>query len=347
MYIVGCFYQELSLYNYLVISFTGGEIMDLANLFSIIFFMGCVYCLFLGMYIINIKHNSPLNQQFFLIAAATCIWLFCFSIANNAPDLKTVILWRRFSVFGWGVIYSIIIHYSILLSKKTNKSFKLWQYFIMYFPALVVVYIFSISPMAPERYDFVRTPLRWINISPSDIIWDWFFNLYYVIYILMSFYLIYNWGRKSNKANEKKQSWIIIISFSIAAVLGTITDIVISKYSGVRVPQLAPLMGIIPLTAIFYCIKRYGLMKPKKTREVKPGMILSEYALSKYYNVVAYTYVFTSLLHFFINYYIIKVLLTDILPLGFFLFFTGVIVWLMPIFIKRNITRDIVFTGII
>ncbi|NLM98182.1 MAG: EAL domain-containing protein [Halanaerobiaceae bacterium] len=210
-----------------------------------------------------------------------------------------------------------------------------------------MIYIFSISPMAAERYDFVRTATGWINISPSDIIWDWFFNIYYISYTILSLYLIYKWGRKSDRENDRRQSMLIVVFFSLAAVLGTITDIVFSKHSDLKVPQLAPVIGLIPLSAIFYCIKRYGLMQPEGDREVKPGIILSEYALSKYYNFVAYTYIAGSLVYFLSEYYVKRNLLSDILPLGLFIFLAGAVIWFMPIFIRREVMRDIIFTGIL
>jgi len=192
----------------------------------------------------------------------------------------------------------------------------------------------------------VRTISGWVNVSP-DIIWDWFFNLYYISYILISLYLIYNWGRKTRRKKNKIQARIIISAFSLAVVLGYITDFVFNKQIDLRIPQLAPIMATIPLSAIFYCIKKYGFMRSEEGREVKPGIILSEFALSKYYEAVSYTYIVGSILSFIIEYYIKGASLEAILPLSVFLYFVGLIIWVMPVFIKKDRLRDILFTVIL
>ncbi|NLM98183.1 MAG: EAL domain-containing protein [Halanaerobiaceae bacterium] len=320
--------------------------MDYANLFSIIFYTASISSLFLGMYIISLNYKNALNQQFLLISLALCLWSFCFSVANNAPDLNTVLYWRRISVFGWGIIYTLILHFFVLLARKYYGALKR-SIFLFYVPAVMVVYVFGISPLAPERYEFVRTITGWVNISPFDNIWDWFFSLYCTSYILLSLYLLYNWGQRTRRKNNKKQAGFIIAAFLLALVSGFLTDFFFNMLIDVKIPQLAPLIGIIPFSAIFYYIRKYGFIRIDEGREAKPGMILSEFDLSKYYETVSSTYIIGSILNFIIQFFLKRSSIETILPISVFLFFIGIIVWMMPVFIKKDRVRDILFTIII
>jgi len=271
-------------------------------IFSAIFFLAFVFSLMLGLYIISLDDKNPLNRLLFIIFAVLCVWLFCFSIANSARSYEMALFWRRFSVFGWGLIYAFVYHYVLLLTRENDTLLKKRDYLLIYLPALIVVFVFGLGPMASARYNLQNTTLGWINISLNDI-WDWYFYIYYISYIAASLYLLYQWGYKLEKREAKKQSRIIITALIVAVIFGSLSDLVINTYTDLSVPQLAPIMVMIPLTAIFYCIKRYGLMSSEKSRSVKPGMILSEYDLSRYYKIVSLFYILSGLAHFVIQYF--------------------------------------------
>ena len=325
--------------------------MNSSIIFSTLFLICFVYSLMLGLYIISLDEKSQLNRAFLIMSAAVSMWSFSFAIANSAADYETVVLWRRFSVLGWGLVYACILHFFILLTEENRRVTKPWIYLLIYLPALIVIYFFGVSPMAPMRYEFVNTALGWVNtsgIKPEDI----FFYIYYFSYTVISMYLLYNWGWNTKKQFAKKQSRIIIVFFAIGIVLGTLTDIILNKHVDFKVPQLAPVMAAIPLTAIFYCIKRYGLIRKKKSHRVEPGMILSEYDLSRYYKFVSLSYIMGSLAFFIIQYYFMKTPLeittSDILlSIGCGFFIIGVIVWFIPLIFKKDKIRNFSFTTVV
>lgn len=321
--------------------------MSSSIFFSIIFFIGFFFCLMLGLYTISLDENNLLNRLFLSISLTLCIWLFCFSIANSGRDYTMILLWRRISALGWGLIYAFVLHFCLLLTRKKDAVLNS-KIYLIYLPAIVVVYAFGISPLAPERYNFVNTALGWVNITPADNIWDWIFYLYYIGYVVASLYILYNWNRKTKNTENKRQAWIIIIAFFIAAILGTLTDIIINAHTEFKIPQLAPIIALIPVFAIFYCIKHYGLMRPKRDREVKPGMILSKYGLLKFYKVVSLSYIVGGLVYFTIQYYFqnspTEIRTLDIvLSIGSAYFITGISLWIVPMIIQKDRIRDNIF----
>lgn len=63
-----------------------------------------------------------------------------------------------------------------------------------------------------------------------------------------------------------------MFSHSMALIAGTATDVIMNTYASVKLPQLAPVIVLLPTTAMFYAIRRYGLMglgKVKRLNRVK------------------------------------------------------------------------------
>ena len=320
-------------------------------IFSTIFLVSFVYSLVLGLYIISLDAKNSLHRMFFVLAAAISLWSFSFAIANSTANLETVIFWRRFSALGWGLVYAFLLHFFMLLTGKIRSMPKPWVYLLIYFPALIIVYLFGISPLAPVRYEFVNTALGWVNTSGTKSE-DIFYFIYYMSYIVISMYLLYNWGWQTKKPKAKKQARIIIVFFTIAVVLGTLTDMILNKHTELRVPQLASVITVIPLTAVFYCIIRYGLMREEKKRRAEPGVILSEYSLSRYYKFFSILHIVGGVCYFILQYYFMKspleITTSDILlSTGFGFLITGIIIWFIPLLFKKEKIRSIIFTIVV
>ena len=49
---------------------------------------------------------------------ALSIWGFAFSVDISAPDLDTCLLWHKISAFGWGSLFSILLHFFLDLTGK-------------------------------------------------------------------------------------------------------------------------------------------------------------------------------------------------------------------------------------
>lgn len=297
-------------------------------LFSVSFFFACSVSSILGAYIIYINPRENINRTFFALTISLSIWAFGFSIAISAPDMEACLFWRRISVIGWGSFFSILLHFFLLLTEKKSILKKWWTYLLLYLPAALVIYVFAISSdMAGMQFHLVNTPFGWVNIQVSNG-WDWFYYVYYASFTVAGLGMVWRWGRASTAHQIKKQAHLILASFFVIFLLGTLTDIVSNSYLSATVPQIAPILILIPIVFIHYSIKRYGLMNPRYVS--KDELILDETSRAKIYNYVSVSFFvggflsFVSLYLLYDNADLISVLLFSAL-----LFFIGIIIQLV------------------
>lgn len=317
--------------------------MNLSVLFSILYFTGFIISLVIGLIVISADEKKPLNRLFFLICLALCLWLFSFSYDSLQNDLSIVLKWRRFSVLGWGMINAYILRYTLLLTQRKKFAQNTWVRLLIYLPALIVVFAFGISPLSQKQYNLVQTFSGWVNISVNNT-WDWFFYTYLAVYLLTSIILLLNWQRKMDSPNEKKQVGRLVAATVIATVLGAFTDFIINAHAttGLCVPQISPLLALIPVTSIFYSITNNGLLTSEDNETELPDEILSEPNTIKYYRVVSLSFFMGAITEYITNIYFLKNQLSNSLS-GTLFFAVGVIIWALPIYVKNKKVRDAIF----
>lgn len=271
---------------------------DTPLLFSLLFFLACFSYSFLGIYILHINSKSALNRLFFAMSLSMAWWAFGYSIAVSASDVQTCEIWRRVAAIGWGSVYGIMLHCAIVLTGRTQVLKTWWSRVLIYVPAAVTIAVFSFSGFAPD--EFVKTSSGWIN-AVSGSFWHWFFNVYYCSYVIAVLWLVITWGR-SKDASVKKQAWLIAATLAAALVMGTMVDMLGIKVFQITLPEMTPIVAIIPATAIFYSIKKYGLLRPKPITEDEA--ILSNKARMKIYNYVSAGFIAGAFLNFVSQYLI-------------------------------------------
>ncbi|NLD48439.1 MAG: hypothetical protein GX660_14820, partial [Clostridiaceae bacterium] len=203
-------------------------------------------------------------------------------------------------------------------------------YIFIYFPSLFIVTIFGLANSANDRYKLIRTEAGWINVSENK--WeDWFYNIYFISITIIVIWMILDWGIKSKDLKKKKQAYTILASFGIASIGGTMTEIVLNAYTSYTVPQIAPIIAILPIMAVLYSYRRYGLMNSNKNSITEPGKILSDATLVKLYNFMSIVFIFGGLLCFVALYffYSVKLHINYVLLYSFSFFLIGAILYII------------------
>ena len=275
--------------------------MSLALAISLVLFLAASVHLMIGVYILSLGTPSSLNRSFFLVSLSLCVWAFSFSIASSAPDYETALFWRRMSSLGWGTLYSLLLHFFLILTGSTVLLTRRWlhaAYAVLYVPAIVTVLVFGFHGgwlVAP--YTLVATTAGWVIVSDNTP-WDWLFSLYAGSFVLLSLLLLWHWGRRSTSAREKSTARLLATSLAAAAILGTLTDIVRIRYMPFAVPRLAPVIALIPAAAIVFAIKRYGLMAPTaRSHAAKAGQILSEASRERFSRYMSLAFILGGMLN--------------------------------------------------
>lgn len=233
------------------------------------FFFSGIISMMLGSYCLFMAPGNIRNRLFFILCLAIGVWGIGFSMAVNAPNEAVCLFWRRFSALGWGPMYAVLLHFAMVFPisgmREEENSHPKWNRILplLYLPALLMIYLFAVSPqIAPSQYQLVKTTLGWTNV-PLNNHWDWIFNIYYSTYLIAAMFLIGRVGFRNPDRNTRTQARVIVISFLSAFALGTATDIIGNAILPEAIPQLAPIILLIPIAAIHFSILTHGFLNPK------------------------------------------------------------------------------------
>lgn len=278
--------------------------MPLPYLISFILVVASALFLFYSLYILSLNTESRMHRIFFISCLCLSLWAFSLAISNTAYDIKTCLFWRRIGAFGWGPFFSLLLHFIIILTEKEKILSKRWVYLLIYLPAAVSVFVFGLySGKSVEIYELIYTYSGWINISYNTI-WDWFYNIYYLSFCFIGISMIFWWGKESSDWKKKKQVLMLNISFFIAIIVGTLSEFVINAFFSFKIPQMAPVFILIPMSVMFYCIKKYGFIVEKKSYvPLETECILSEDDRLKLYSYISLIYLIGGFVNFTAQYF--------------------------------------------
>jgi diguanylate cyclase (GGDEF)-like protein len=278
--------------------------VPLPIIFSIIFFIAFSIYYFWGVFTLSLDLRSRLHRAFFFCCLALSVWAYAFSIANSAPDEGMSLLWRRVAAIGWGTFYSFMLYFILILTEKHEWLNKKWVLPLIFAPAVLNVLVFSlIDGIAVHQYALIRIYAGWVNTAQTSI-WDFIYQINYVSFTLIGLGLLWQWGRSSTKRHVKTQSRLIMASFGFATILGTLTEFFVNLYLPIKIPQLAPVIVLLPILVMFYCVKKYGLI----TLEVKTYLedetqILNEITRTKLSRYLGQAYFLSAFTDFATQYF--------------------------------------------
>lgn len=263
--------------------------MHVPGLITILYYVVFSVYIFLCVYVLSLNYKGRLNRLFALSSFLMSIWALGFAMSASAINLNDALLWRRFSALGWSCVFSVIVHYVAILtsSDKTYKT-SLKKLSIFYLPVIINLLLFSfITPITSQQYNISISYFGYMNVPKNNII-DIYYNLYYVISVLYSVILLYSWGFK-HKNISKKSSNILIVAFIITMVAGTITDRLVSVFHDEASLQLAPLIILPTMFALYYTLKKHGsFLKTADLSETDVNRILTaqtKRSISKYLSI--------------------------------------------------------------
>jgi PAS domain S-box-containing protein len=214
---------------------------------------------FVAFFVLNKDSKSLLNRTFSILMLCFALWNFGDIILHN-PDQTitkgTVEIMQNIASVGWVSFASVILCFSLVFSKQEKLLSKKWFFFLVYSLPLLFFYkqltnCLTINP--------IRRAYGW-SVEWTDTIWSYLFYFYNLIAILLSIFIIYFYGRKTENINERKQANIFVISIFFSLIIGTIFDIVIQNSGIYSVPPIANLMIFVFEPVVLYAIIKYRFL---------------------------------------------------------------------------------------
>lgn len=249
----------------------------LSFLFLIISF---VYFL-LAIRLFSLDVKSLQNQILFFALLLLAWWAFGFTLSNNASSFEVALQWRRLASIGWGVFYSVLLHYALILTNKKKLLQTKWIYALLYLPAVLNILIYGVlDSTVRASYNLIYTSAGWVNKTNFSI-YDIPHFLSYIGFSIASLILIIYWGIKSTDKTDKIIALTLVCSGFGGLLLGTFTEHLLNAVFQIEFPQLGPLSLLIPAGALFYNVNRYGMLKPKRTIKQSKGYMLDTLAQDK------------------------------------------------------------------
>lgn len=290
-----------------------GVFMNNLQVFSAVYLIMACLSPVIGYYILRLYRKGALNGIFFAISLCVAFWSMGFSIVIVAQDAKTAEVWTRVSAVGYTIVYSLVVHFILVLTEHKKLMSKKWIYPIIYLPAAVFFCLLVVSPsVADAHYNFVLRENGWVSENGIKLI-DIMFQFYFVGAGLIGFALLIAWQIK-NKAHEIKiQANLVLASLVIAFGVGSFTDIFGKQIFGIAIPKMAPIFFLLPIAAIYYCIDRYHLMKA-------PNVHSAELILSDENRIKVFRMAILGIISGGISVYMVEYLLWKMIPTGFSIF---------------------------
>lgn len=217
-------------------------------------FCSSIY-VFMGFSIYTKDSKSRINQIFLALCMNLSFWAFCYALMTRSSTALEAAEYRRLSTISWASIYCVIVYCAIYLTGNSRFLNRRWKHFVFFLPGVALFLLYFFNPSGPEELQ--RIACGWAFLIPNKgFIWNNAFNVYYITYVVFGILMVLHWGRSSHLKREKFQARIIIGTCAVAAVIGTITDIVLPGLTNFRNPPLAVVFVMIPTAGVWYAMTK-------------------------------------------------------------------------------------------
>jgi diguanylate cyclase (GGDEF)-like protein len=206
------------------------------------------------------------------------IWAFTFAAVNAAETSSEALFWRRISVLGWGLSFSVFLHYMMVLTDSKwirKKNLPLLLSFL-YIPSLAFIFLFGLyDPTAAAQYQLIHTGFGWTVVVLDNGL-TCLLNGYFLFFSLVVCAFLIRWRQSARDTQNKKQASLLLIAFILALLSGSFTDLIAYRILPMGLPPLSPLMILFLVSTMLYIMYRYNFMVARKEANVQPeGEILS------------------------------------------------------------------------
>ena len=217
--------------------------------------LACTVSLILGFYILRIDYKSTINILFFIKSLIVCGFAFSALMIQLSINTIEVLFWYKIMLFFLIIIPVTFLHFYIRIA-----GIKLSQILIpiFYLPSLIIIFFifFFRNPLLSE---YCRYRGLWVVSEPGTNHFFIIFMSYIVIYPLVLYYIIYQWGKKSNLNKEKHHARLAFFSLTLTLSISILCDIIINSFF-YKLPHIGPLAFFIYFVFIFFALTKYRFL---------------------------------------------------------------------------------------
>lgn len=259
-------------------------VIVLMSFMVFVYFITGIFYVYIGMATHHYHTSGRPNRLFLVICLDLAVWAMLLAMMNAVKDAETATFFRRYATLCWSFLYSLLLHFALVLTTKDRNTKKLLLRLIIYIPAFFSIYLYFIA-FPVTSADIVKIPFSWAYLNPTGrgFLWDHFFTIYYITYLLLTLLVLYRWGSQSKIMREKHQAKIIIVTMLAVTALGSVTDVILPNMRTPYLPPLSVFFILISVLGIWYSIQKHRLMNllPENicvsvTKTMREGMIVTD-----------------------------------------------------------------------
>jgi len=228
-------------------------------LLSYAHFFASILFLVLGFIIIIKDSRSQLNQACSAVMLCFFIWSFSTTIVQHpASSEPTARFFGSIATVGWLFFSVFHLWFAWLYSKqKVTRFVKVVAGVLICIPVLLLVMQWSSSALIVE---FQHLPYGWFT-PWTPTIWPYIFFIYLFATSVAGFWMIFDYGRKSDNVVIKRQALIIIITGSITLVFGFQFNIILTLFiPDGNIPPIGDITLLIWASGLAYVAIRYNVL---------------------------------------------------------------------------------------
>ena len=228
------------------------------HLLSLVSFLVAGFQLALGVFLLKSNPRAALNRIFFLICVCLALWSFGLAFLQGAPTKAEAFFWFKVSSPGWTLTPALLLHFLILLTRKDHLLSRRGAQVALYGPA---VYFFGRALLGEMGVvDFVETPFGWSEVYGPLSIGFALYLVYFSSYILVGFWLVWQFGRESEVIRERRQA-VVLVSWGLPVLVAVVVSGNLLPWAGIRnPPEVAHLIALLWVLVIWNAVSKYKLM---------------------------------------------------------------------------------------
>lgn len=251
----------------------------------------------ISFYGLSLNFGNKNNRLFFVMCMSLSFWAICYAITGLSESKEIALKMSQFTVFGWGVFYSLILHF--IKSVSTGKSPNKGELFCLYAPCVFFVYAFLLAPSASEQFNISYSKWGYTTSSPSTISNN-LFVFYALFYSILSVRELVKWHNRLHHEKTKRLIKFTIFTSVVAIVLASVTDYLLRNFLNVLLPQSTILWLILPILSFFYLLLKSKFIHEDFDKSF--DSIIDDKSKETVFRIVGYIYILLAHGTFFVHY---------------------------------------------
>lgn len=211
--------------------------------------LASVIYLFVGIYTYRLNKKTREGILFLLLNIFLSVWSFTYAFVYVAEDSYEFSFWYKISAAGWCFFPAIVLYLTLTIIHHKILEKKIIKYFISV-PGLILWFktLFLYQANKPETiFDFFYS---------GDVM----YAIYNYSYIIGCLYVIYLWGKRTDRTNQKKQAKVLLFSGIMTLLLDIIYKVLFPVILHRKLPNITQIWILITLWGIYYAIVKYNFL---------------------------------------------------------------------------------------